>query len=74
MPNVEEQVCLIVSGSIGNSVKRSDNLKMIGIDSLNMTEIMIDIEEKFELTITDSEWAELKTINDIITFIEGKKK
>jgi acyl carrier protein len=71
--SIEKQICDIVSDSVGHEVKRSDNLKSIGADSLNLTEIMIDVEEKFELTISDSEFTELKTIDDIITFIEKKK-
>jgi acyl carrier protein len=71
---IEEQVCLIVEMAIGNKVKRSDNLKLVGADSLTMTEIMLDVEERFEIVVSDKEWAELRTVDDIITYIDGEKK
>ena len=48
-----------------------DNL---GIDSLNTIELIMDLEDKFKLTIEESEAQKFVTIKDIVDFIEANKK
>jgi acyl carrier protein len=40
-----------------------------GVDSLDMMKIALLVEEKFSVKIPDSAFANLKTINDIVQYI-----
>ena len=46
----------------------------LGADSLDVVELVMALEEKFEVEIPDSEAEKLKTIQDVVTFLEGLKK
>ena len=46
----------------------------LGADSLDVVELVMDLEEKFEVEIPDSEAEKLKTIQDVVTFVDGLKK
>ena len=46
----------------------------LGADSLDVVELVMALEEKFEVEIPDSEAEKLKTIQDVVTFVEGLKK
>lgn len=39
------------------------------VDSLDITEIMMNLEEQFDLPITDEHVAEMKTLGDIYNFV-----
>lgn len=42
----------------------------LGIDSLGVMEVVADIEDKFEMTIADSELREVATLGDVVKAIE----
>jgi acyl carrier protein len=44
----------------------------LGMDSLQVTELIFEIEEKFDIKIQDEEAMQLRTIDDLLTLIEGK--
>ncbi|WP_127942859.1 acyl carrier protein [Mycoplasma sp. ATU-Cv-703] len=44
----------------------------IGIDSLDLVELITDVEEQLKIAISDQELESIKTIEDIITTIEKK--
>ena len=46
----------------------------LGADSLDVVELVMALEEKFEVEIPDSEAEKLKTIQDVVIFVEGLKK
>ena len=46
----------------------------LGADSLDVVELVMALEEKFEVEIPDTEAEKLKTIQDVVTFVEGLKK
>ena len=46
----------------------------LGADSLDVVELVMALEEKFGVEIPDSEAEKLKTIQDVVTFVEGLKK
>lgn len=57
--------------SIGE-IKYDDEFSTIGIDSLKMVELMIALEDKFEITFDDSELdpSSLKKVSDVIKLTE----
>lgn len=43
-------------------------------DSLDVVELMMDLEESFGVTISDEEAVKLSTIGDIVSYIEEHKE
>lgn len=56
-------------GEISKSMKLSDEL---GIDSLRMVEIIVALEERFNITITETDMDPdlLKTVGDVYTLVD----
>ena len=46
----------------------------LGADSLDVVELVMALEEKFEVEIPDSEAEKLITINDVVSYIEKINK
>lgn len=40
-------------------------------DSLDLTELIMSLEEEFELEINEEEAEKLKTVNDVVKYIEN---
>ncbi|MCD7949828.1 MAG: acyl carrier protein [Erysipelotrichaceae bacterium] len=45
----------------------------LGIDSLDAVELSLDLENEFDIEISDEELSSLKTVEDIVKLIESKK-
>ena len=44
----------------------------LGVDSLDLVEAVMAIEETFGVTIEDTDLESLKTVNDFVKYIENK--
>jgi acyl carrier protein len=44
----------------------------LGADSLDLVELIMEMEENFELQITDEELEKIRTIKDVIDFLRSK--
>lgn len=53
-------------------VKPDLNLEASGLDSFARIELILVIEEKFDIELSDSESANVATIDDIVKLIEQK--
>ena len=42
----------------------------LGADSLDMIEMLMSLEEQFSISVPDDQVASLKTVKDIVAFIE----
>ncbi len=52
-------------------IKNTDRLiEDLGADSLEMAEVLMTIEEKFGLYITDEEIEKIKTVGDIANYLD----
>lgn len=75
--NVFEKLKSIAVNRIGidaDLVKpESDIIKDLGLDSLDIVDMLMYVEEEFGLTIDDSDVAEMKTVADVVRFIENAK-
>ena len=49
-------------------------LEDLGADSLDVVELVMALEEKFEVEIPDSDAEKLITINDVVSYIEKLNK
>ena len=54
-------------------VKPEKGLADLGLDSLDMYEMIYEIETEFGVKIPDTEVANLTTVGDLISFIEKQK-
>jgi acyl carrier protein len=43
----------------------------LGADSLDVVEMIMTLEDEFAVTISDETVGELKTVGDVVRFIEG---
>ena len=69
----------LVISSIKNKVKdaeikESTNLSSLGLDSLDLVEITLEIEDKFHIDFTSNDISHLETVKDVISLIERKTK
>jgi acyl carrier protein len=78
--SVEERVIEIVCENLGvnkEQVTRSTKfIEDIGADSLDIVELVMELEEEFEITIPDDQAEKIKTVGEAIEYIErelGKK-
>jgi acyl carrier protein len=76
--SVEERVIEIVCDNLGVSkdqVKRETKFQEdIGADSLDIVELVMELEEEFEITIPDDQAEKIKTVGEAIDYIEKEKK
>lgn len=49
----------------------SNIIKDLGLDSLDIVDMLMKVEETFGVTIDDSDVAEMKTVADVVRFIEN---
>lgn len=45
----------------------------LGADSLDVVEIVMALEDEFEIEISDEETAKIKTVQDIVTYVDSQK-
>lgn len=45
----------------------------LGADSLDMVEIVMEIEEEFDIEVEDADTASIITVQDIVDYVEKKK-
>ena len=56
-------------------IKNDSNIaEELGADSLDLVEILMSLEDEFGISIPDEAIPEIKTINDVVAFIEKNKK
>lgn len=52
---------------------QSNFIEDLHLDSLDMVELMMKMEDEFGLEIPEKDAEKLKTINDVISFLQTKK-
>jgi len=70
---VEQEVIAIIAEQLGvdkNEVTASKSfVEDLNADSLDLTELVMTLEEKFDVEIPDDKAEKLKTVKDVIDFI-----
>ena len=46
----------------------------LGADSLDVVEMLMSVEDKFNVSVSDEEAVNLKTVKDIVNLLESKTK
>ena len=57
-----------------NEIRPEDSLKSLGLDSLDKADIMIRIEDEFNIEFTEDEMSSIDTVAKLIDTIESKLK
>ena len=58
----------------GKDVTLESNLKDLGIDSLDLVEIVLQAEEDFGITFSDEELNSFKAVKDVCKVLDEKQK
>ena len=76
--NVEAKVKGIIAEQLGvaeDEIKiTSSFIEDLGADSLDIVELVMAMEEEFEVEIPDEEAENIKTVGDAINYINSHKK
>ena len=72
--NYFEEFKKIISSRVKNvdNITMNVSLKDLGLDSLDLLEIVSESEEKFNIRFEDEELLSFKTIGDVVKCAEGK--
>lgn len=71
--SVQEQVLEVINKTMGREVTSvADTLDSLGVDSLDRVEIVMDLEDEFNIEVSDEEMASLVTVADLIILVEAK--
>ena len=77
MAGIEEtraQIIQIVAKTLKKSpesIQDSSTLQDLGADSLDLVEIIMNLEEHFGIHIEDEQAEKLKTVSDVVQYIHG---
>ena len=76
--NIETKVKSIIADQLGvgeDEIKpESSFIEDLGADSLDIVELVMAMEEEFEVEIPDEEAENIKTVGDAINYINTHKK
>ncbi|HEY2989728.1 MAG TPA: acyl carrier protein [Candidatus Binatia bacterium] len=70
---VKEIVCEQLGVSEDEVTPDASFIEDLGADSLDIVELVMALEEEYEMEISDEDAEKIKTVQDVITYIEGHK-
>lgn len=77
MPEIKEKVIKILEDQIYTSAQPNNKLSDLGLDSLDIIELVMEFEWELGVVMTDEEAEDLfrnKTVKELIEFIEKAPK
>ncbi|AGR41570.1 phosphopantetheine-binding protein [Spiroplasma taiwanense] len=69
----EIKSALMKKGAKG-SITNATDFKTMGLDSLDLMDMIVLLEEKLNITISDDELMSIKVVGDLLNVIENLKK
>lgn len=57
-----------------DSIDVTSSLSEVGCDSLDIMNVMLKIQEKFDVFISDTDIDDLQTVEDIVGFLNSNQK
>lgn len=78
MKTIEEKIKIIISENCysetdSSQIKNTDNIATdFNLDSLEKIEVMFDIEDMFDIEISESEGKEIQTVQQAIDYVQAK--
>lgn len=78
MEDLLSRVKRVVAGKLGVSEDtitiESDFISDLGADSLDVAELVMLFENEFSVEIPDSDMEKIKTVGDVVKYLETNKK
>ncbi len=75
--SVIDKVKELISQQLGKDIseitEEKEIVKDLGADSLDVVEMLMSLEEEFDVTVPEEDAVNIKTVGDIIKVIEEKK-
>jgi acyl carrier protein len=75
--NIQTRVKEIVIEQLGVNedevTPEASFLEDLGADSLDIVELVMALEEEYELEISDEDAESIKTVQDVVSYIEGHR-
>lgn len=71
--NIHNNVLSIIAEQLNmpvEKIKENSTFDELGADSLDRVEIVMKLEEQFNIEISDTEIEKVKTVGDVINYIE----
>ena len=70
---IQKMVAEHLSISVDKVKPESDFITDLEADSLDIVEMLIAMENTFDIEFEDSEMVDIKTVQDVVNFIESRK-
>ncbi len=70
---IKEIVCEQLGVSDQEVTPQASFIDDLGADSLDIVELVMALEEEYEMEISDEDAEKIKTVQDVVTYIEGHK-
>ena len=67
---VKESLADILSCDADKIDMDTDLVRDLGVDSIDTVELIMAVEENYDITISDKDAQDLKTVGDVVEFIE----
>ncbi len=68
----QEKVFNIIKQRTDKKFNNSTEIKLLGLDSLDLVELVMEIEDTLSIKIPDEELTNIKTIDDLFKIIKDK--
>jgi acyl carrier protein len=76
--NVEEKVRQIICEQLGvnegDVTADASFIEDLGADSLDIVELVMALEEEYDMEISDEEAEKIRTVQDVVNYIESQKQ
>ena len=71
--NIELVKKLLLQNLYISDIKLEDNLSDLGIDSVDLVELILDIEHELNIYISENIFQDFKTIEDIVSYLDKQE-